>query len=82
MQPPLKQSSPVRAMKPARDPRQGYDVIACQACGFRHIVPLPEPAALESAYRETYYADEKPTFLAHAARIRPGPSFHRMTGWM
>lgn len=45
---------------------KGYDVIACQACGFRHVVPLPEPAALESAYRETYYADEKPTFLAHA----------------
>jgi SAM-dependent methyltransferase len=44
----------------------GHDIIACEACGFRHALPLPDPAALERAYRETYYADEKPTFIAHA----------------
>ena len=43
-----------------------YDVIACQCCGFRHVIPLPEPASLEKAYREAYYSEEKPTFLAHA----------------
>ena len=42
------------------------DVIACEVCGFRHVVPLPDPAELERAYREAYYAEEKPTFLAHA----------------
>ncbi|HEX3811043.1 MAG TPA: class I SAM-dependent methyltransferase [Rhizomicrobium sp.] len=45
----------------------GYDVIACEACGFRHAVPLPSAADLEREYREAYYRDEKPTFLAHAA---------------
>jgi SAM-dependent methyltransferase len=45
----------------------GYDIITCTACGFRHAVPLPSAQDLERAYRETYYADEKPTFLAHAA---------------
>jgi SAM-dependent methyltransferase len=43
-----------------------HEVIACRICGFRHVVPLPDPSELESAYREKYYTDEKPTFLAHA----------------
>jgi len=45
---------------------KGYDVIACAVCGFRHVVPFPEPAELERAYREAYYAQDKPTFLTHA----------------
>ncbi|HTT98666.1 MAG TPA: class I SAM-dependent methyltransferase [Rhizomicrobium sp.] len=45
---------------------KGYDILDCRACGFRHAVPLPEPTTLEKAYRDEYYADEKPTFLAHA----------------
>lgn len=43
-----------------------YDVIHCAVCGFRHVVPLPDPAELDAAYRANYYAEEKPTFLAHA----------------
>ena len=46
--------------------KQTYDVIACNVCGFRHVVPLPDARALEDAYREAYYTQEKPTFLAHA----------------
>jgi 2-polyprenyl-3-methyl-5-hydroxy-6-metoxy-1,4-benzoquinol methylase len=45
----------------------GGDVIACAICGFRHVIPLPEPAELERAYREAYYTEEKPSFLTHAA---------------
>src|SRR5580698_6909018 len=44
----------------------GLDVIDCAMCGFRHVVPLPDSRALEATYREAYYRDEKPTFLAHA----------------
>lgn len=44
----------------------GHDIIACEMCGFRHAIPLPDPDALEREYRENYYAEEKPTFLAHA----------------
>jgi len=46
--------------------KDGFDIIHCEMCGFRHAVPLPNPADLEREYRETYYAEEKPTFLAHA----------------
>ena len=45
----------------------GFDIIDCKVCGFRHAVPLPEPGALEEAYRETYYTEEKPEFLARSA---------------
>lgn len=44
----------------------GHDIIDCFTCGFRHVLPLPDPASLERAYREEYYADEKPGFIAHA----------------
>ena len=47
---------------------KGYDVVACAVCGFSHVVPLPSPGELERAYREAYYTQEKPTFLAHADR--------------
>jgi SAM-dependent methyltransferase len=47
--------------------KSGYDILDCAMCGFRHAVPLPSRTDLKHAYRESYYADEKPTFLAHAA---------------
>jgi SAM-dependent methyltransferase len=49
----------------------GHDIVACEACGFRHALPLPDPAALEREYRENYYAEEKPNFLAHAGEDQP-----------
>lgn len=45
---------------------KGYDVIDCRGCGFRHAVPLPDPGALERTYRETYYTEDKPDFLARS----------------
>ncbi len=44
----------------------GLDVIDCTMCGFRHVVPLPDARALEQIYRDDYYQDEKPAFLAHS----------------
>ncbi|MBN9588672.1 MAG: hypothetical protein BGN85_12650 [Alphaproteobacteria bacterium 64-11] len=43
-----------------------HSIIDCFECGFRHALPLPDPAALEEEYRQNYYADEKPSFIAHA----------------
>jgi SAM-dependent methyltransferase len=43
-----------------------HDIIDCFTCGFKHALPLPDPAALEREYRENYYAAEKPNFIAHA----------------
>jgi SAM-dependent methyltransferase len=45
---------------------KNHDIIECFECGFKHALPLPDPATLEREYRENYYADEKPTFIAHA----------------
>jgi 2-polyprenyl-3-methyl-5-hydroxy-6-metoxy-1,4-benzoquinol methylase len=45
---------------------KGFDVIRCEVCGFRHVLPVPDEAALEEAYRELYYSEEKPTFITHA----------------
>ncbi len=52
---------------PVIDHRNGYDVIDCGSCGFRHVVPLPTPAEQEAEYAENYYSGEKPDYLKHAA---------------
>lgn len=44
----------------------GYDIIDCKSCSFRHAVPLPEPVDLDGVYREDYYTQEKPDFIAYA----------------
>lgn len=46
--------------------KNGYDIIHCAMCGFRHAVPLPSPEQLDREYRENYYSEEKPTYLVHA----------------
>jgi SAM-dependent methyltransferase len=45
---------------------KGHDIIACEICGFKHALPLPDPQVLAREYAENYYADEKPNFIAHA----------------
>lgn len=44
----------------------GFDVIHCGGCGFKHAIPLPDPADLALEYGEAYYRDAKPTYLTHA----------------
>ena len=45
------------------DSARGFDVIECESCGFKHIVPVPTPRELETVYRHDYYAVEKPLYL-------------------
>ncbi len=45
---------------------KGFDIVACETCGFKHALPLPSATEMAQAYREEYYASEKPTFLSHA----------------
>ena len=45
------------------DSVNGFDVIECELCGFKHIVPIPTPEELEAVYRQEYYAVEKPLYL-------------------
>ena len=46
--------------------REAHSIIDCERCGFKHALPLPDASTLERAYRENYYAEEKPNFLTHA----------------
>jgi len=45
------------------DNANGFDVIECQTCGFKHIVPIPSQKELEVVYRSEYYETEKPLYL-------------------
>ena len=49
----------------------GYDAIACEACGFVHVVPLPDEAELKNIYKESYYAETKPDYLVRAREDEP-----------
>lgn len=41
----------------------GFDVIECEQCGFKHILPIPSPAELKKVYEEEYYSTEKPDYF-------------------
>lgn len=47
-----------------------FEVIECDDCGFRHVMPLPTPGELTEIYREDYYATEKPLYLEHGREDR------------
>jgi 2-polyprenyl-3-methyl-5-hydroxy-6-metoxy-1,4-benzoquinol methylase len=49
----------------ALDTVNGFTVIDCDACRFKHIVPIPTPAELEHVYRHEYYSTEKPLYIQH-----------------
>ncbi|MCQ1538192.1 class I SAM-dependent methyltransferase [Methanocalculus taiwanensis] len=42
---------------------KGFDVIECERCGFKHIIPIPSTKELEEAYQHEYYTREKPLYL-------------------
>jgi SAM-dependent methyltransferase len=48
---------------PVIDSARGFDLIACETCGFTHVMPLPTPETLDDLYREDYYVREKPDYL-------------------
>jgi SAM-dependent methyltransferase len=41
----------------------GFNVIDCKYCGFKHITPIPTEEELEQAYEQDYYIKEKPLYL-------------------
>jgi SAM-dependent methyltransferase len=42
---------------------EGYDVIDCEACGFRHIDPLFSEAQLKKFYDSEFYQSERPDYF-------------------
>lgn len=41
----------------------GFDVIDCQLCGFKHLISIPTVEELENVYQHDYYKQEKPLYL-------------------
>jgi len=45
------------------DSVDGYDVINCTLCEFKHIAPIPVPAEQQALYTHEYYSVQKPEYL-------------------
>ena len=45
------------------DTKEGFDVIECEVCGFKHIIPIPTPEELDELYKEEFYSTEKPRYF-------------------
>jgi SAM-dependent methyltransferase len=41
----------------------GFDVIECKECGFKHAISIPTDDELEQIYSHEYYTQEKPLYL-------------------
>jgi len=45
------------------DTVNNYDVIDCKRCGFKHIIPIPDPEELNAVYADEYYSEVKPDYI-------------------
>lgn len=46
--------------------KDGFSVIECTSCGFKHIDPLPSEKELERLYKREFYSKEKPDYFKYA----------------
>jgi len=44
------------------DSKEGFDVIECEICGFRHIVPIPTDEEMEKYYSKQFL-QERPSYV-------------------
>ena len=45
------------------DSKNGFDVIECEKCKFKHIIPIPTEKELIKVYEDEYYSDDKPLYI-------------------
>jgi len=50
------------------DSKNGYNIIDCESCGFKHVFPLPESDELVQIYSEEYYIDNKPLYIENSLK--------------
>ncbi|WP_320172172.1 class I SAM-dependent methyltransferase [Maridesulfovibrio sp.] len=50
--------------------QNGFDVIDCECCGFKHIIPLPDEEELREIYKHEYHVKDKPLMLQHQLEDR------------
>lgn len=41
----------------------GFDIIDCECCGFKHMIPLVSADELKETYEHDYYSEEKPLYM-------------------
>ena len=47
------------------DSADGFDVIECRPCGFKHIVPIPIAPELDRYYEDKFYAEKSDYVQSH-----------------
>lgn len=45
------------------DSKNGFDVIECETCDFKHVIPIPTLEDLNKLYKENFYSSEKPRYF-------------------
>ncbi len=43
--------------------KNGYDIIDCNVCGFKHAFPIPSTTELDKYYSDTFYSSDKPNYI-------------------
>ena len=43
--------------------KNGYDIIECDSCMYKHILPIPSDDDLEKIYSDEYYTEIKPEYI-------------------
>ncbi len=51
------------------DSKNGFDVIECHPCEFKHVVPIPTLDELDRYYENTFYADKGDYFQRHREEL-------------
>ncbi len=50
--------------------KDDFHVVDCHGCGYAHVVPMPDEAALSQLYRHDFYDRDKPLYLERYAEDR------------
>ena len=52
-----------------QDSKNGFDVIDCEACRFKHVVPIPTSEELNQFYERKFYETQSDYFQQHRDRL-------------
>ena len=50
------------------DSKDNHDVINCEVCKFKHIIPIPSKSQIDEMYSDDYYKLDKPNYIKEAKK--------------
>ena len=53
-----------------------YTVVECDACGFKHVTPIPSDEELSKLYEEEFYTTAKPNYFANVEEDKEWWNMH------